>query len=133
LKFLTFRYHFKFSKFDLNKILHKFSSFWKIFKLLSKQWNSPQSNWITSKYYIPSSKHTLSFWFCNYFRVVFEFYAMLFYLAHFLSLCIFYINSSSTPTSSTLNIWEKNIDVSNAAALSKNVVPCNIINWWPPW
>jgi len=48
----------KFSKFDLNNILYKFPSFWKFFKLLSKQWNSPQSIWISSKHYI-SSKHAL--------------------------------------------------------------------------
>ena len=33
LKFLTFRCHLKFSKFKLNKIHHKFPSFWKFFKL----------------------------------------------------------------------------------------------------
>jgi len=49
LKFLTFRCHLKFSKFNLNKMLHKFPSFWKFFKLLFKQWNSPQSIWIPSK------------------------------------------------------------------------------------
>lgn len=54
LKFLAFRCHLKFSKFNLDKILHKFPSFWKFFKLLPKQWNSPQSIWI------PSSKHTLN-------------------------------------------------------------------------
>ena len=54
LKFLAFRCNLKFSKFNLNKILHKFSSFWKFFKLLSKQWNSSQGIWIPLKHYIPS-------------------------------------------------------------------------------
>jgi len=53
LKFLAFRCHFKFSKFTLNKILYKFPSFWKFFKLLPKQWNSPQNIRIPSKHYIP--------------------------------------------------------------------------------
>ena len=46
MKFLTFRCHLKFFKFNLDKILYKFPSFWKFFKLLSKQWNSHQSIWI---------------------------------------------------------------------------------------
>ena len=63
MKFLTFRCHFKFSKFDLNKILHEFPSFWKYFKLLSKQWNSPQN--ITFPQNIFPSKHTFSVFFNN--------------------------------------------------------------------
>jgi hypothetical protein len=58
LKFLAFRCYFKFSKFNFNKILHKCPSFWKFFKLSSKQWNSPQIIWISSKHYI-TSKHSL--------------------------------------------------------------------------
>jgi hypothetical protein len=43
-KFLTFLYHLKFIKFNLDNILHKISSFWKFFKVIIQTREFRQKN-----------------------------------------------------------------------------------------